>query len=121
LTCEACTRVEAALVMPTYFGPTNLPPLEAWTVGRPLIYPRHLAAQVGDAAGLFDVDDARSLATAIARLDDSEQVDRLVANGRAALTAWQARQRQAEDELSTHLERLAVRLVGSRPEHPTPS
>ncbi|MDP3013553.1 MAG: glycosyltransferase, partial [Candidatus Subteraquimicrobiales bacterium] len=25
-----------AVVMPTYFGPTNLPPLEAWMIGRPL-------------------------------------------------------------------------------------
>ncbi|MEZ0045454.1 hypothetical protein ABIA42_004333 [Bradyrhizobium sp. USDA 327] len=46
-----------ALVMATYFGPTNLPPLEAWAVGTPVIYPEAFKAQAGDAAVLFDYDD----------------------------------------------------------------
>ncbi len=55
----------AAVVMPTYFGPTNLPPLEAWQLGRPLIYSRHLAEQVGNAAVLIDPDDPESIALAL--------------------------------------------------------
>ena len=51
--------------MPSYFGPTNLPPLEAWAVGTPVIYPEAFKAQAGDAAILFDYDDPRSLADAI--------------------------------------------------------
>jgi glycosyltransferase involved in cell wall biosynthesis len=58
----------AGLVMPTYFGPTNLPPLEAWTMGKPLIYSMHLAAQAGDAAILVDPDSAESIAEAIRTL-----------------------------------------------------
>jgi glycosyltransferase involved in cell wall biosynthesis len=55
----------AGLVMPTYFGPTNLPPLEAWSLGKPVIYSRHLAAQAGGAAILVDPDDEHSIAAAI--------------------------------------------------------
>lgn len=53
-----------ALVMPTYFGPTNLPPLEAFSLGVPVLYPdkNGLRDQVGDAALLMDLDDPQSMA-----------------------------------------------------------
>lgn len=54
-----------AVVMPTYFGPTNLPPLEAWTTGTPLIYSAQLAEQAGNAALLIDPDIASDLANAM--------------------------------------------------------
>ena len=34
-----------ALVMPTYFGPTNMPPYEAFKLGTPVLYPEILAKQ----------------------------------------------------------------------------
>jgi glycosyltransferase involved in cell wall biosynthesis len=48
-----------ALVMPSYFGPTNLPPLEAFKLGVPVLYPnkKGLRDQVGDAALLMDLND----------------------------------------------------------------
>jgi glycosyltransferase involved in cell wall biosynthesis len=53
-----------ALVMPTWFGPTNLPPLEAFRLGVPVLYPDlpGLRDQVGDAALLLDLQDPASLA-----------------------------------------------------------
>lgn len=53
-----------ALVMPTYFGPTNLPPLEAFALGVPVLYPDKagLRDQVGDAALLMDLNDPKSMA-----------------------------------------------------------
>lgn len=62
---SALYRSAAALVMPTYFGPTNLPPLEALALGIPIIYPSHLSDQLGNAAIYFDADDAVSLCEAI--------------------------------------------------------
>ena len=52
-----------ALVMPTYFGPTNLPPLEAFQLGVPVIYSNlpGLREQVGDAALLVDLSNPQSL------------------------------------------------------------
>ena len=48
-----------ALVMPTFFGPTNLPPLEAFNIGVPVIYPdiNGLREQVEDAALLINLND----------------------------------------------------------------
>ena len=45
-------RQSIALVMPSYFGPTNLPPLEAFQLGVPVLYPDKagLRDQVGNAA-----------------------------------------------------------------------
>jgi glycosyltransferase involved in cell wall biosynthesis len=52
-----------ALVMPTYFGPTNLPPLEAFQLGVPVLYSDlpGLREQVGDAALLLNLNNPDSL------------------------------------------------------------
>lgn len=53
-----------ALVMPTYFGPTNLPPLEAFELGVPVLYSDKpgLKDQVEGAALLMDLNNPSSLA-----------------------------------------------------------
>jgi len=53
-----------ALVMPTFFGPTNLPPLEAFELGTPVLYSdlEGLRDQVDDAALLMDLKNPQSLA-----------------------------------------------------------
>ena len=50
--------------MPTYFGPCNLPPLEAFALGVPVLYPDEpgLRDQVGDAALLMDLSEPRTMA-----------------------------------------------------------
>ncbi|HSQ03705.1 MAG TPA: glycosyltransferase, partial [Burkholderiales bacterium] len=68
----ALYRGAAALVMASYFGPTNLPPLEAWSFGTPVIYPQAFAAQAGDAALLFDYDSPNLLVEAIIALESPE-------------------------------------------------
>lgn len=52
-----------ALVMPSYFGPTNIPPLEAFAIGTPVVYSdlTGLREQVADAALLCDLKDYTSL------------------------------------------------------------
>ncbi len=57
-------KQSVALVMPTYFGPTNLPPLEAFELGVPVLYPDKpgLREQVGEAALLMDLKNPSSLA-----------------------------------------------------------
>ncbi len=62
-----------ALVMPTYFGPTNIPPLEAFAIGTPVIYSdlKGLREQVGDAALLCDLNDPGSLAKQLKDLLES--------------------------------------------------
>lgn len=59
-----------ALIMPAYFGPTNLPPLEAVTLGCPVIYSDlpSFREQMGDAALYCDLDDVSSLVGHLAAL-----------------------------------------------------
>jgi glycosyltransferase involved in cell wall biosynthesis len=83
-----------ALVMPTFFGPTNIPVVEAWTVGCPVVTSdiRGIREQCGDAAVLVDPTSSAAVADGIRRVwEDSELVERLRERGRARLGAhtWQ--------------------------------
>lgn len=93
-----------AVVMPTYFGPTNIPPLEAWLVGRPLIYSSHLAEQVGDAAILVDADDEFSLAAAMKEVLNPLLAQNLIEKGFQQLRFLQLQRNEAEQKLLAKLE-----------------
>ena len=67
--------------MPTYFGPTNLPPLEAWQFKRPLIYSNHLKLQCGDAAILVNPDSAESVAQAMHEIISGGANENLIERG----------------------------------------
>lgn len=107
----ALYRGACALVMPTYFGPTNLPPLEAWAVGTPVIYPEAFKAQAGDAAILFDYDDQRSLAEAIVSLRAEGTRERMSAAGHLRLAQFAEETKAGHQEFARHLERLKHRLA----------
>ena len=74
-----------AVTMPTYFGPTNLPPLEAWMIGKPLIYSSHLIDDVGEAAICVNPDDPGELAAAMNACDNSRIRTNLVKAGHLRL------------------------------------
>jgi glycosyltransferase involved in cell wall biosynthesis len=63
-------RRARALVMPTFCGPTNIPPLEAMAVGCPIAISNAYAMpeQVGDAGLLFDPGSHLEIADAIRKL-----------------------------------------------------
>lgn len=60
-------KKSTALVMPTYFGLTNLPPLEAFCLGTPVLYSDlpYLREQVSGASLLLDLNDPNSLVEAL--------------------------------------------------------
>ena len=103
-------RGAIALVMPSYFGPTNLPPLEAWAVGTPVIYPAAFKAQVADAAILFDYDSPRSLADAIASVESTEVCARLRRAGTDRLEYFARQIEAGHRQFAFHMERLRHRL-----------
>jgi len=79
-----------ALVMPTYFGPTNLPPLEAFHLGVPVLYSDlpGMREQVGDAALRLDLNDPACLAEHLLSLVKTPGLrEQLIARGHAALHA----------------------------------
>lgn len=81
----------SALVMPTFFGPTNIPVIEAWNFGLPVITSdvRGIREQVGDAGVLVDPGSSSELADAIRRVwNDDRLVQKLVAAGRAKLEEY---------------------------------
>jgi glycosyltransferase involved in cell wall biosynthesis len=81
----------AALIMPTFFGPTNIPVVEAWSLGCPVITSdiRGVREQTGDAAVLVDPRSVTSIAEGIRRVVEdpafSEEVSR---RGHARLAAY---------------------------------
>lgn len=99
----------AAVVMPTYFGPTNIPPLEAWQAGRPLIYSQHLSEQCRDAALLIDPDDPQSLADAMLQIKQTDISDGLVRNGKKRLREISEQRHRAEISFTSHLTRFERR------------
>jgi len=83
-----------ALVMPTFFGPTNMPPLEAFVLGCPVaisgVY--GIPEQVGDAALLFDPHSTADIADCVRRLwTDDALCNQLRANGKKRAEQWGAR------------------------------
>jgi glycosyltransferase involved in cell wall biosynthesis len=103
-----------ALVMPTYFGPTNLPPLEAWAVGTPVIYPEAFKAYVGNAAILFDYDSPASLADAIVSLDSADLCAQLRLAGTERLKHYEFEIDEGHRQFALHMERLKHRISLTR-------
>lgn len=88
-------RRARALVMPTFFGPTNIPPLEAFACDCPVatsnIY--GMPDQVGDAAVLFDPLSIESIAASIEVLWTNDDLcRRLIERGRQRMAAWGQRE-----------------------------
>jgi glycosyltransferase involved in cell wall biosynthesis len=80
-----------ALVMPTFFGPTNIPVLEAWAAGCPVITSdiRGIREQVSDAGLLVDPEDVTALANAMWTLSQSQEKRAvLIAKGRTRVNSW---------------------------------
>ncbi|HEY3375022.1 MAG TPA: glycosyltransferase family 1 protein [Candidatus Aquicultor sp.] len=80
-----------ALIMPTYFGPTNIPPLEAFVLGCPVACSNIFAMpeQVGDAAILFGPESVREIAESIHRLWVNDQLCKgLAEKGKLRVSSW---------------------------------
>jgi glycosyltransferase involved in cell wall biosynthesis len=82
-----------ALVMPTHFGPTNLPPLEAVTLRCPVIYSDlpEFREQMGDAALYCDLSQVSSLADHLAHLIQNHRLRELLLQAGSRLAAQLAK------------------------------
>jgi glycosyltransferase involved in cell wall biosynthesis len=80
-----------ALVMPTFFGPTNIPPLEAWAFGCPVLCSdiRGIREQIGDAGLLVPPRSTEAIAEGMYRLwTDRHLRHQLAARGRRRLAEY---------------------------------
>jgi glycosyltransferase involved in cell wall biosynthesis len=101
-------RRARALVLPTLFGPTNIPPLEAFALGCPVavsgIY--GMPQQVGDAGLLFDPHAVESMASTIRQLwVDDDLCERLRTRGKVRAAAW------GPDQFAAALHRIIQQLT----------
>lgn len=84
-------RRTRGLIFPSFFGPTNIPPLEACTTGCPMavsnIY--GMSEQLGDAALFFNPNSVDEIANAMKRLwIDDDLCRQLSANGKKRAASW---------------------------------
>jgi glycosyltransferase involved in cell wall biosynthesis len=84
-------RRARALVMPTFFGPTNIPPLEAFVLGCPVAISGTygMREQSGDAAIYFNPESVEEIADCVRRLwADDKLCNRLIAKGKERTEQW---------------------------------
>lgn len=107
----ALYKEAGALVMPTFFGPTNIPPLEAFLLGCPVIVSGiyGMKEQLGDAALYIDPTDVTGVAEAIAMiLEDKKTRDDLIKRGREHSAAWN------KETFAQRLEEIINNVIGVR-------
>lgn len=97
-----------ALVMPTFFGPTNIPPLEALTLGCPAIVSGiyGMPEQCGDAALYFNPKSPTEMAAQITRVWTD---DRLAAS--MALRGIERSQHQGQAQFNHRLTQIIEAVV----------
>lgn len=84
-------KVANALVMPTFFGPTNIPPLEAFALGCPVIISNvyGIPDQVGEAALIFDPNNPLELSEKIIKVINNKTVrETLIKRGFEKYKSW---------------------------------
>lgn len=64
-----------ALIMPTYFGPTNIPPIEAMELNIPIIYSnkKYVKEQFQNATYELDLDNVKSLVDILLKFENNEE------------------------------------------------
>jgi glycosyltransferase involved in cell wall biosynthesis len=88
-------RNARALVYPSFSGPENLPPLEAFALGCPAIVSNYRGAeeQLGDCAVLFDPTRPAAIAEAVARVVADEALRaQLIERGKRRAARWTGRE-----------------------------
>lgn len=84
-------RHAVGMVMPSYFGPTNIPPLEAMALGCPVAVSNKYAMpeQVGDAGLFFDPDSPEEIAECIRKMWTDEKLRKeMIEKGYRKINAW---------------------------------
>lgn len=84
-------RHAVGMIMPSYFGPTNIPPLEAMALGCPVAVSDKYAMpeQVGDAGLLFNPDSPKEIAECIRKMWCDEKLrQQMIKKGYERVNRW---------------------------------
>jgi glycosyltransferase involved in cell wall biosynthesis len=88
---SAIYKTAEAMVMPTFFGPTNIPILEAWVMGTPAITSdiRGCRNQLGDAGLLINPQNPSDIAEKIRKVYNNKNLRKeLSLRGKRRLKLW---------------------------------
>lgn len=102
-----------ALVMPTYFAPTNIPPLEAFIMGCPVLYSDlpELREQVKDAALLLDLKNPESLCRGLLKvIEKSPQINAMVEEGKKKIESIMLMQEDFVNNLENVFKNYSLKL-----------
>jgi len=105
-------RRARALVMPTFFGPSNIPPLEAAVLGCPVAISNvsSMPEQLGDAALIFDPDSVDEIADCIRTLwSDDPLCARMAAEAKSRVSAW------GQSEFNARLHQIVAEITATPP------
>ena len=102
-----------AVIMPTYFGPTNLPPLEALFFKKPVIYTKYMKFSK-KCAILVDPDNPKTIANAIIKLENSKVRDVLLKEGEKYLQKLEGEREIAIADIISYIEVIRGRLISSQ-------
>jgi len=100
-----------ALVMPTYFGPTNIPPLEAFAMGCPVLYSDlpGLRDQVKDAALPLDLKNPDTMCQGLSKIiERSPEISLLISNGKKKIESLKSE--ASWKKLNSMFDDYAVRI-----------
>ena len=92
-----------SLVMPTFFGPTNLPPLEAWFFNKPIIYTSLYPEQVQNAAILVNPNDPTNIAEGILKSKDDSIINQLINEGQERIIYFSNKINHSEKKIEEYL------------------
>lgn len=101
----------AGLVMASYFGPTNIPPLEAFVLKTPVVASNLHKEQLGNAALYFDPDDAEDLASKMLEIRQSKVRTDLTNNGIQRLQEIYSDAKTGNAELIKKFQLLSRRII----------
>lgn len=100
-----------ALIMASYFGPTNIPPLEAMMLRTPVIASDVHKNQLGPAALYFNPDDASELSRLMIEVTCAQIAKRLVNAGQKRLEELDKLRASGEQDLVSRLTALSKRIL----------
>ena len=97
--------------MPTFFGPTNIPPIEAWSYEKPLIYSNHLSINKLGSVISIDPFSPKSMANALKDiLNKNYDHELLIKNGKDELSILDKKRTQSEILLLNFLEKFEHKI-----------
>lgn len=102
-------RYARAMIMPSFSGPTNIPPLEAMKLGCPSAVSNVYAMpeQTGGAALLFDPESVENMASVMAKLwEDDELCRELAERGKNVSSEW------TKEHFDTCFSKIILEVLG---------